>query len=415
VTNASPAGAVIGVDTHKRAHAAAVLSVTGAVLDRVTVAADPAGYRRLAALGGGYGRCLWAIEGSGACGAGLTTLLLAPGQTEVEVDRPARPPRRAGVKTDEVDAVRGARQALAGEGISKPRCRGHREAIRVLLITRAQVIGFRTQAIASLHALVTTAPDGIRERLRHLSCGALVRACAALRGSGRPSAEEFATTMALRATARRITAFDAEARQLETQLRGLVAQLAPSLLQATGVGPVVAGQAIVSWSHRGRVRSEAAFAKLAGAAPIQASSGSIVRHRLCHSGDRQLNRALHTIALTRIRQDPATRAYVARHTAEGKTLREIKRCLKRYIARQLYRELERTAAGLDRTYKRPTSGMAGSSQRRNTGGSQDASTVARSSAGGRSPRTRRGRLLSSVSTASRCCGEWALRSVPLGK
>jgi transposase len=336
---------VIGVDTHKRTHTAAVVSVTGVILDRVTVPADPVGYRRLAALGAGYGRRVWAIEGTGSYGAGLTTLLLSLGEKVVEVDRPARAPRRAGVKTDDVDAVRAARQALSDEAASEPRCRGHREAIRVLLTTRAQVIGFRTQAIASLHALVTTAPDSVRERLRHLPAGALVRACGALRGSGRQSAEEFATTMALRATARRITSFDSEARQLETQLRDLVVQLAPSLLQATGVGPVVAGQVIVSWSHRGRVRSEAAFAKLAGAAPLEASSGSIVRHRLSRSGDRQLNRALHTIVLTRTHRDPATRAYIARRTAEGKTMREIKRCLKRYIARQLYRELERTAAG----------------------------------------------------------------------
>jgi transposase len=336
---------VIGVDTHKRTHAAAVVSATGAVLEQVSVPADPVGYRRLAALGAGYDRRLWAVEGTGSYGAGLTTVLLSLGEKVVEVDRPARPPRRAGVKSDDVDAVRAARQALSHEGTSVPRCRGHREAIRVLLTTRAQVIGFRTQAIASLHALVTTAPDGIRERLRHLPVGALVRTCSALRGSGRQDAEEFATTMALRATARRISSFDGEARQLETQLRGLVAQLAPSLLQATGVGPVVAGQVIVSWSHHGRIRSEAAFAKLAGAAPIEASSGSIIRHRLSRSGDRQLNRALHTIVLTRASRDPATRAYIARRIAEGKTTREIKRCLKRYIARQLYRQLERTAAG----------------------------------------------------------------------
>ena len=149
--------------------------------------------------------------------------------------------------------------------------------------------------------------------------------------------------MALRATARRIVAFEAEAADLETQLRALAAQVAPGLLDTVGVGPVVAGQLLVSWSHQGRVRSEAAFAKLAGVAPIEASSGQLVRHRLCRSGDRQLNRALHTVVLTRIRQDAATRDYVARRTAEGKTMREIKRCLKRYVARQLYQQLEHGA------------------------------------------------------------------------
>ena len=335
---------VIGVDTHKRSHTAAVVSVTGVLLERLTVPADPAGCRRLLALAAGHGRRIWAVEGTGTYGAGLTRLLLSHGERVLEVDRPARPARRGGVKNDDVDAVRAARQALSGEATAQPRCRGGREAIRVLLTTRAQVVEFRTQAIAALHALVTTAPDDIRQRLRDLPLGALVRSCAALRGSSRQDAEAFATTMALRATARRIAAFDDEARTLENQIRALVSQLAPHLLEVCGVGPIVAGQVLISWSHRGRVRSEAAFAKLAGGAPIEASSGEVVRHRLCRSGDRQLNRALHTVVLTRTRQDPATRAYVARRLAEGKTMREIKRCLKRYVARQLYRQLEHSGA-----------------------------------------------------------------------
>jgi transposase len=340
---------VIGVDTHKHTHTAAVLSVTGAVLQVVTVSADPAGYRRLHQLGIGHGRRLWAVEGTGAYGAGLTTFRLARGQDVVEVDRPGRPPRRGGVKNDDVDAVRAARQALSGDGTAEPRCRGRREAIRVLLTSRAQIIGFRTEALAALHALVTTAPAALRERLRNLPTGALIRTCAGLRGSARQDPEQFATCLALRGTARRITAFDEEAGLLETQIRALVTQMAPTLLALTGVGPVVAGQLIVSWSHHGRVRCEAAFAKLAGVAPLEASSGSVVRHRLSRSGDRQLNRALHTVVLTRTRQDPTTRAYIDRRTAEGKTIREIKRCLKRYVARQLYRELERTPPQIDKT------------------------------------------------------------------
>jgi transposase len=128
-----------------------------------------------------------------------------------------------------------------------------------------------------------------------------------------------------------------------------VTQLAPGLLEVVGVGPIVAGQMLISWSHPGRVRSEPAFARLAGVAPIEASSGSVIRHRLCRSGDRQLNRALHTVVLTRTRQDPRTRAYVARRTSEGKTMREIKRCLKRYVARELYRQMERTTTTVDNT------------------------------------------------------------------
>ncbi|MGH9210561.1 MAG: IS110 family transposase [Acidimicrobiales bacterium] len=332
---------VIGVDTHKHTHTAAAVSPTGAVVDQLTVAADPAGCRRLLAFGRRHGEDrLWAIEGTGSFGAGLTTLLLTSGEQVVEVDRPKRPARRAGAKSDDIDAVRSARQALAGDGVGEPRCRGDREAIRVLLTTRAQAIDFRTRAIAALHALVTSAPDSLRERLRALTLGELLHTCAAMRGSSRQDSEEFATTMALRATARRALACQQEAAELESQLAALVRQVVPELLDQVGIGSVVAGQIIVSWSHRGRVRSEAAFAKLGGVAPIEASSGTVTRHRLNRSGDRQLNRALHTIVMVRMRQDPTTKAYVARRLAEGKTIREIKRCLKRYVARSLFRRLE---------------------------------------------------------------------------
>jgi len=337
---ADPLDVVIGVDTHKHTHTAAAVNLTGAVLDHLTVAADPAGYRQLVSFGRRHAAQLWAIEGTGSFGAGLTTALLGQGARVVEVDRPQRPARRGGVKSDDIDAVRAARQALAGVGVGEPRCRGQREAIRVLLTTRAQAIEFRTRAISALHALVTSAPDSLRNRLRHLPLGQLLSTCAALRGSTRQSAEEFATVMALRATARRALACQAEAKELETQLEALVRRVAPGLLDQVGIGPVVAAQVIVTWSHRGRLRSEAAFAKLGGVAPIEASSGMVVRHRLNRSGDRQLNRALHTVVMVRMRQDPETKAYVQRRLAEGKSTREIKRCLKRYVARQLFRQLE---------------------------------------------------------------------------
>lgn len=337
---ADSSGVVIGVDTHKHTHTAAAVSVTGAVLDHVTVPTDRRGYRRLIDFARPHEANLWAIEGTGSFGAGLTAALIDAGHRVVEVDRPERPARRGGVKSDDIDAVRAARQALAGVGVSEPRCRGDREAIRVLLATRAQAIEFRTSAIAALHAMITSAPESIRDRLRTLTLGQLLNTCVAMRGSARQNSEEFATTMALRATARRALACDAEATELSGQIDLLVRRVAPKLLEQTGIGPVVAAQLIVSWSHRGRVCSEAAFAKLAGVAPIEASSGTVTRHRLNRSGDRQLNRALHTIVLVRMRQDVSTKHYVARRLAEGKSIREIKRCLKRYVARQLFRELE---------------------------------------------------------------------------
>jgi transposase len=333
-------GVVIGVDTHKHTHTAAAVGSTGAVLGHLTAPADPAGYRQLIAFGQRHNATLWAIEGTGSFGVGLTTALLARCARIVEVDRPQRPARRAGVKSDDIDAVRAARQALAGVGLGEPRRRGEREAIRVLLTTRAQAVEFRTRAISALHALVTSAPDGIRERLQTLPLGQLLQTCAGLRGSARHSAEESATVVAMRSTARRALACEQEAAELEAQLDRLVRRLAPDLLDQLGIGPVVAGQLITSWSHHGRVRSEAAFAKLGGVASIEASSGMVIRHRLNRSGDRQLNRALHTIVLIRMRQDCATKAYVQRRLAQGKTIRDIKRCLKRYVARQLFRQLE---------------------------------------------------------------------------
>jgi hypothetical protein len=237
---------VIGVDTHKHTHTAAALSPTGAVLEQLAVPADPRGYQRMIAFGQRHGDSrLWAIEGTGSFGAGLTTALLARNERVVEVDRPKRPARRAGAKSDDIDAVRAARQALAGDGVAEPRCRGEREAIRVLA-TRAQAIEFRTRAISALHALVTSAPDNLRERLRTLPLGQLLRSCAGLRGSARQTAEEFATTMALRATARRALACEEEAAELETQLGVLVRRVAPALLDQIGIGPVVAGQVIAS-------------------------------------------------------------------------------------------------------------------------------------------------------------------------
>ena len=240
---------VIGVDTHNDTHTAAAVGATGAVLEHLTVPADPAGYRQLIAFGRRHDATLWAIEGTGSFGAGLTTALHACCERVVEVDRPQRPARRGGVKSDDIDAVRAARQALAGVGLSEPRRRGDREAIRVLLTTRGQAVTFRTRAISALHGLVTSAPDGLRERLRTLPLGQLLQTCAGLRDSSRRSVEESATVLAMRTTARRALACEREAAELEVQLDRLVRRLAPELLGQLGIGPVVAGQVITSWSH----------------------------------------------------------------------------------------------------------------------------------------------------------------------
>jgi transposase len=337
---------VIGIDTHRDTHAVAVCSPSGAVLAETTIAADVFGYRRLLrfAATAAPGRRLWAIEGTGSFGAGLTTYLLERAEWVAEVDRLARPARRDGGKTDALDAARAAREALARDHLAQPRRRGSREAIRVLLATRAGAVEARRQTISQLKALIVNAPEPLRQQLRMLRTNEQIRRCARLRTRTQQSIELRSTVISLRAAAQRALALETEAVMLENELIQLVRTAAPALLDEPGVGVISAAQLLTAWSHRGRFRSESAFASLAGAAPIPASSGRIVRYRLNRGGDRQLNRALHTIALSRLAHHAETKRYAARRAAEGKTPREIKRCLKRHLARRLYRVLEAGAA-----------------------------------------------------------------------
>jgi hypothetical protein len=297
------------------------------------------------------GRRAWAIESSGSYGAGLAAFLLGHGEWVLEVERPVRAARRNGAKSDALDAVRAGREALSRKHLAQPRQRGDREALRVLLLTRRKTIRARTREINQLKALVVCSREELRHQLRNLSTPKLVDRCATMRTSARQPAEPRATVIALRMTARRILSLTSEAEELRDEIAALVETNVPELLEETGVGPISAAQLFCSWSHPKRVRSESAFAMLAGSAPIPASSGQTIRHRLNQSGDRNLNCALHTIVLSRLHTDSETRAYAERRLAEGKTMREIKRCLKRYLARRLYRILETTGSGL--TIQRP--------------------------------------------------------------
>jgi transposase len=336
---------VIGVDTHKLSHTVAVVDTTGRRVADVTLPTDAFGYRRMLTFVRKHAphARVWAIEGTGHFGAGLTTYLLEQGEWVVEIDHPARSARRNGAKTDQIDAVRAAREALARDHLTQPRQRGDREAIRVLLRTRQGAMTARTRAICHLKALVATAAEPLRNQLRKLTDRELIARCARLRTGPSQTTEHRATVMALRATARRVLALEAEANDLESQVEQLVTPRAGWLLAEPGVGPLTAAEILLAWSHPGRLRSEAAFAMLGGVAPIPASSGQTVRHRLNRRGDRQLNRALHTIVLSRLAHHDETRAYAARRRAEGRTPREIKRCLKRYLARRLFRLLEQHA------------------------------------------------------------------------
>ena len=333
---------VIGIDTHRDSHTAALLDARGGLCAIATVSTDRAGARKLLALASekAQGRRIWALEGSGSYGAGLARFLGEQGEWLIEVDRPRRARPRGGAKSDELDALRAAREALARERLGQPRRGGEREALRVLLAAREGAVHAQTEALCQFAALILIAPERLRAKLRGASRRAQVAKAARLRCCPTQSIEQAATILALRSIARRALALQAEARAYQAQLAGLVSRLAPALLAEPGVGAISAARILCVWSHAGRIHSEAAFASLAGAAPIPASSGLRVRHRLNRGGDRQLNRALHTVALSRLLHDPETRAYAERRQAEGKSIREIRRCLKRYLARRFFRLLE---------------------------------------------------------------------------
>ena len=333
---------VIGVDTHADSHALALVDAhTHRTCRSLTVAATRSGYRRALRLARKHapGRRAWALEGSGSYGAGLARFLCSRGEQVLEVERPCREGRRGRLKSDALDAERAARSVVRGAAGARPRLGSNTRALRALLVAREGAVVARSAALNELRALLVGAPPELRERLQGRSRATLVTACARLRG-GREGSERAAVALALRSLARRIGELDAEAGALEAEIARRVQVLAPRLLERRGVGPICAAWVLVAWSQPGRLRSEAAFARLGGVAPIPASSGKTIRHRLDRGGDRRLNRALHTIVLCRRRTDAETMAYIARRVSEGKSEREAVRGLKRYLARSLFRQLE---------------------------------------------------------------------------
>jgi transposase len=334
---------VIGVDTHSQTHTAAVVDArTGGVLARATVAADPDGYAELVALAEAHsGLRAWAMEGTGGYGAGLARHLADADELVVELDRPKRPARRAGAKSDPIDAERAARDALARTRLAQPKTGAERAALQMRLTARRAAVEAATAAQRQLLAMVITSPEIVRSRFRGQTTRAMIATAARLRpGASSGDIETVTALTVLHDLARRVRFLEAEALDHEKAIRAIVRTWRPDLLELTGVGPIVAATVLTAWSHPGRCRDDAAFAMLAGVAPIPASSGKTVRYRLNRSGDRQLNRALHTVVLSRLQRDERTRSYADRRRAEGRTDREIKRCLKRYIARELYRRLE---------------------------------------------------------------------------
>jgi transposase len=285
---------VIGVDTHRDQHTLAIVAApSGALVAQRSVRADGRGYRQAVRFADEQapGGRVWAIEGAGHYGAGLARYLARHQQRLHEVSRTSRGERRLQGKDDSLDAVRAARTALASEAIAKPRAGQQQEALRVLLLARRSAVDVRRVALVQLRSVVVTAPDELRLELRRLPAGELIRRCARFRRSSQRTPALLATITALRSLARRIEAATKEANELEREILAHVRASVPELLNEPGVGPIVAAQLIVSWSHHDRVRSEACFARLAGVAPLPASSGQTIRHRLSRGGDRQLNRA----------------------------------------------------------------------------------------------------------------------------
>ncbi|WP_431805357.1 IS110 family transposase [Microbacterium sp. bgisy203] len=330
----------VGVDTHGDTHTAAVIDTAGRLLGCAQFPANPKGYASLLTWAMTFGMLLVAaVEGTGAYGAGLARHLRGAGIELLEIDRPDRKARRFAGKSDPLDAEAAARAGLAGArtGIPKDRT-GQVEALRNLRVARRSAVDHRADCMRRIKTLLVTAPDELRERLRRLADRDLLHACSGLRpDTTRVGEPEQAAKAALRSLARRHAALTVEIDDLDELIEPLVTAINPALLELNGVGPDVAGQLLVTaGENTDRLHSEAAFAMLCGVAPIPASSGKTHRHRLNRGGDRQANAALYRIVLCRLRWDPRTQAYMRRRTEQGLSKKDIIRCLKRLIAREIY-------------------------------------------------------------------------------
>lgn len=344
-----------GVDTHADVHVAATLDHLGRELGHASFPTTMAGEAELAAwltATGPIGKV--GVEGTGMYGAGLTRRLQADGVDVVEVDRPDRKARRFQGKSDPIDAYAAARAAQSGRAAGIPKTRtGNVEMIRMLRVARSGAVKSNTIAWNELKALIKTAPTDLRDQLRALDGAALLDRCIRLRAERGPTPHHgphakrhrpgvladptAAAKRALAVLARRIRTLQAEIADLDDDLRPLIEQTAPTLLAVFGVGLDVAGRLLATvGDNPDRIGTEAAFAHLCGVAPIPASSGKTQRHRLNRGGDRSANHALYRIVMVRLRHDDRTRAYRDRRATEQKTPKDIIRCLKRYVAREVF-------------------------------------------------------------------------------
>jgi transposase len=333
----------VGVDTHKQFHVAHAVDELGRALGTHRVPATTAGYAAFVSWARALGQLVTVgIEGPGHYGAGLARHLRAEGIALTEVGRPKRQHRARYGKSDDTDAAGAAAIVLAGEALGDPKSAdGAAEMVRVLRVARSSAVRARAKAATALHDLIVTAPAPLREQLTGLYKDRLIQACEQLPEPETLTTPTDAVTIAIKSLAARCRHLDAEATRLEHHIDTITATATPQLRAVYGVGPDTAATLLAAiGDNHDRISSDAAFAKLCGVSPLKASSGKTIRHRLNRGGNRDANRALHVILVVRLRRHQPTRDYLARRLAEGKTKNEIMRCLKRYIAREIYRAVQ---------------------------------------------------------------------------
>jgi len=344
-----PSAITGGVDTHLDVHVAAALDPTGELLGVESFDTTPAGYAQLHDWLCSFGELeRVGVEGTGSYGAGLTRHLHAEGVKVIEVDRPNRQKRRRRGKSDTQDAISAARAAQSGDSCGEAKTRdGNVESMRVLRVARSSARKARTQCLNQMRSIISTAPEPVRAELRHLNVYRLIERASAYRPGHKRDVTSL-TKVSLRMLARRAAALEAEIADIDAILEQLVNETAPELIARPGIGVDSASTLLVAaGDNPGRLRSEATFAHLCGASPLDASSGKQEHHRLNRGGDRQANSALWRIVITRMVYDPRTTAYIERRMKEGLTKKEAFRCLKRYIAREVYNALPRPELALD--------------------------------------------------------------------
>ena len=342
---------IVGVDTHADTHHVAVVTEYGKPIADQKFAATDAGYNQMLDFITSHGIVTAVGEGTGSYGAELSRVLAKEKLSVFEVNRPNRQNRRIRGKSDPLDAYQAAQSVLAERGISTPKTKdGPVECLRVLRTARTSAMKARTIAINQIRSLLVSAPETIRAKYRGLSTSAMITALARSRPSGHPAETGYITALTLKTLATRYQSLRSEIASTDALLQEILDSYAPLLTELPGVGVEVASQLLVTvGDNPERINNEAQFAALTGTAPVPASSGKTNRHRLSRGGDRQANSALHHVVLSRMQSDHRTKDYVAKRTADGKSKRETMRCLKRYVAREIFRQIFNPVAAPDIT------------------------------------------------------------------